>query len=530
MADGSGGLVEFDFAIRNDKTVPVDIFLIDRRTLAEDFRRTVPPGASVAMRSVETDTWVARIGGQKVACYSVYGPSSRWRLYEDSLEKLPECTFAIENRRLETVDIFRMGRDDRRSFMERRVNAGEIIVQESYEGERWVARVGDEEIAAYRVTSRVPRWAITNAVTGFVPALPIGANSHLNEAPATEYPLYQMAVGEVKAAMVFVEFPDARRTDTVDNVAAHIIGAAPAWYATESYGRLKFTVEALGGWRMMPASAITYNAIKTDWAAHRDYISTALKLVPAAETDFDKYNIAYVVAAKTPAGVLDNSPTLSAGIEVPTNRGTVHHAVTFGSDSYDRSYNVLLHETGHLMGLPDLYTFGTPYPDLMRPAGAWDIMCHLDLGRHFLGWHKYKLGWLDESQLPYVKSGEISALLHPFDSSYGIKLIAVAGQSASQLYVIEIAQPLGAGGEWKDKGILIYTVDAAVPTGNDPVRVVSGPDHAPTPDETEAYGILSNAFLGPGRSQTFDLSDGTKIEVVNEAQRGARFAVRVRRA
>jgi M6 family metalloprotease-like protein len=316
----------------------------------------------------------------------------------------------------------------------------------------------------------------------------------------------------------------------VENVAAHIIGAAPTWYATESYGRLKFTVEALGGWRMMPASAITYNAIKTNWAAHRDYISTALKLVPAAGTDFDKYNIAYVVAAKTPAGVLDNSPTLSAGIEVPTNRGTVHHAVTFGSDSYDRSYNVLLHETGHLMGLPDLYTFSTPYPDLMRPAGAWDIMCHLDLGCHFLGWHKYKLGWLDESQLLYVKSREISALLHPFDSSYGIKVMTVAGQSASQLYVIEIAQPLGAGGEWKDKGILIYTVDAAVPTGHDPVRVVSGPDHAPTPAETEAYGILSNAFLAPGRSQSFDLGDGTKIEVANEAQHGARFAVRVKRA
>src|SRR4029453_14030944 len=128
----------------------------------------------------------------------------------------------------------------------------------------------------------------------------------------------------------------------------------------------------------------------------------------------------------------------------------------------------------------------------MKPAGAWDIMCHLDLGRHFLGWHKYKLGWLDEAQFLYVKSGGISRLLHPFNSSYGIKLIAVAGQSASQLYVIEIAQPLGTGGEWKDKGILIYTVNAAVPTGQNPVCVVSEPDRAPTPAETDACGILAN--------------------------------------
>src|SRR5262245_39204983 len=309
MAESPGSLATFDFTIRNDKSVPVDIFLVDRRTLAENFRQTVQSGASVAMRSVETDTWVARIGGRKVACYTVYSPSLHWRLYEDSLETLTECTFVIENRRLETVDIYRMRRDGHGWVKEKSINPEVTAVQESYEGERWVARVGAEEIAGYHVTPRVPLWAITNALTGFVPALPIGANSHLNEAPATQYPLYQTAVGEVTAAMVFVEFPDARGTDTVNNVAAHVIGDAPAWYKTEYYGRLKFTVEPLGNWRMMPASAPSYNAIKTDWAAHRDYISTALKLVPAAETDFAQYNIAYVVAAKAPAGVLDNSPT-----------------------------------------------------------------------------------------------------------------------------------------------------------------------------------------------------------------------------
>jgi len=109
-------------------------------------------------------------------------------------------------------------------------------------------------------------------------------------------------------------------------------------------------------------------------------------------------------------------------------------------------------------------------------------------------------------------------------------LKAVAGPSISLLYVVEIAQPLGADAEWKDKGILIYTVDAAVSTGHNPLCVVSAPDRAPTPAEIDAYGILSRAFLAPGRFQSFDLADGGKIEIVNEAQRGACFAVRVNRA
>jgi hypothetical protein len=38
-------------------------------------------------------------------------------------------------------------------------------------------------------------------------------------------------------------------------------------------------------------------------------------------------------------------------------------------------------------------------------------MCDLDHGHHFLGWHKYKLGWLDESQLIYLNSGVLTVSL-----------------------------------------------------------------------------------------------------------------------
>src|SRR5262245_12135039 len=201
MADATRDVVEGDFTIRNDKSASVDIFLIDRAA-AEQFRLTVKPGATATVRSLEAESWIARIGSRKIASYTVGGSALGWRLYEDSLETRTECAFAIENRRRATVEIFRMTGGGA-SALERRVDAGATIVQESYEGERWAARLGGREIAAYCVTPRIPRWTIADAVTGVVPALPIGANDHLNEAPATRYPLYQRAVGEVKAAMVF---------------------------------------------------------------------------------------------------------------------------------------------------------------------------------------------------------------------------------------------------------------------------------------------------------------------------------------
>jgi M6 family metalloprotease-like protein len=326
-----------------------------------------------------------------------------------------------------------------------------------------------------------------------------------------------------------VEFPDCAGAGPTRDVAAHITGDALNWYKKESYGRLSFAVTPYGDWRMMPEKATAYEQIARDGNAHRDYISTALRLFSPDEINFGDYDIAYVVAAETPADVLPNSPTLSAGIDVPTNNGTVRHAVTFGRDCYTRTFNVLLHETGHLMGLPDLYTFGKNYPDLIQPAGAWDIMCHLDGGKHYLGWHKYKLGWLDESQLLYVKSGEVAVKLHEFESPYGIKLIVLPAETESKVCVVEVGQPLSTEPESCCQGILVYTVDASVATGANPVNLASGPEAAPDPDETARYGARYYACLPAGATQLFDLEQGGKIAVTNERQEGPHFHVRVKR-
>jgi hypothetical protein len=72
---------------------------------------------------------------------------------------------------------------------------------------------------------------------------------------------------------------------------------------------------------------------------------------------------------------------------------------------------------------------------------------------------------------------------------------------------------------------LVYTVDAAVPTGRDPVRVVSGPEPPHHPDQSERF----DAYLPPGSMQVFDLDNDEKIEVTNERQEGPHFFVRAKR-
>jgi M6 family metalloprotease-like protein len=517
-----------DFLVSNASPTPVDLYRIHPEGFSEELIQNLPAGASVVQRAAEGEAWLAKIGDRLVARYTYCSEVPLWQL-RLGRGPLVECTFAIENCRAEPVDIYRLSSGGEEPTKSLTVGPGQTVLQESCETERWSAKVGDLPVAGYQVTPRVPCWKIVDAVTGFVPRLPVGDNSHLNEAPNTAE-FYQKATGTVRAIMVFVQFPDCAGTKPTRDVAAHVTGDARNWYMKESYGRLSFTVTPCGEWRLMPEKATAYEQIARDGNAHRDYISTALRLFAPDEINFGDYDIAYVVAAETPENVLPNSPTLSAGIDVPTNNGTVRHAVTFGRDCYTRTFNVLLHETGHLMGLPDLYTFGKTYPDLIQPAGAWDIMCHLDGGKHYLGWHKYKLGWLDESQLLYVKSGEVSVTLHDFGSPYGIKLIVLPAESASKVYVVEVAQPLSSEPELCCHGILVYTVDASLATGGDPVKLASGPDAAPEPDETERYGARYYACLPAGDTQLFDLEQGDKIAVTNERQDGSHFLVRVKRS
>jgi len=57
---------------------------------------------------------------------------------------------------------------------------------------------------------------------------------------------------------------------------------------------------------------------------------------------------------------------------------------------------------------------------------------------------------------------------------------------------------------------------------------MSGLDESPSANETKKYGALCVAYLAPGETQTFGLSDGRKIEISNEKQFGSGFQVRAR--
>jgi len=323
-----------------------------------------------------------------------------------------------------------------------------------------------------------------------IPQLDARGNVTLNEGP-TDFNRNIRAIGTVNARMVFVDFPDAPGdAGGTKSIAEHLTGKgrAQTWFREQSYGRLDFRVSAIAGWRRMPRPAGGYTGPQHTFtlAQHKEYLSDVVALFP--DLDMRANQILLVVAAKTDAIAI--SPTFIAARNqaVATSSGPVQWAVTFGKDSYTNRYINLCHEVCHTFGLPDLYNFA-PFG---FSAGAWDIMCDIFKGTGLLGWHRHKLGWLPPERATVLTAGRGQFTLDPLSGNDGTSMIVIAtdhGPQVSKVHVVELAQPiLGHDGTLTGDGVLVYSVDASVPTGKSPIQIIPA-SKEPNPN----FGSLSHA-------------------------------------
>jgi M6 family metalloprotease-like protein len=344
-----------------------------------------------------------------------------------------------------------------------------------------------------------------------IPALDPKGSVYKTEGP-TDFTFYQRPVGAVRAAMIFVDFANAPADADAAGVAAHLLGggAAQQLYRDQSYQKLQLDVTVLSalGWRRMRSPSTNYTF--TTFASQKAYITDACSLFSLSEVDFSAYSLVLVVAPRGAGFGLSPAFNAPPGDGATTPSGTVRLGVTFGTDSYTNRYINLVHEVGHCFGLPDLY----PLPDTgvaNWKVGCWDIMSDIFHCVSFLGWHRHKNTWLDPPRTTYL-SGSTSAwytTLSPLSGSDGRSMVVLPIDDVarpSKVFVIELAQPvLGTNGEpWGD-GVLLYTVDATLPTGASPVVVMPKIDTGVSP----YYGPLYQAPYGVGDSVTITMLDVT---------------------
>ena len=293
---------------------------------------------------------------------------------------------------------------------------------------------------------------------------------------------YSRSTGTVHALTLMVDFSDAPGEGTAMDRYREFFPKTQQWFATSSYGRLDYRPETpVDHWLRMPKPFRSYG-IERGAPFDPGYRQLVQDIVTAADptVDFRQYDLLNVlVTPNAGPSALDTvlSVTFAGNTEAPvadgvpvSNASFVYSRQDDGSGSYSQTgYRVLPHENGHVFGLPDLYT-----QEGGGAVGHWDIMSE-DWGadNDFLGWHKWKLGWLDPAQ--------VNCAMTRGTSEYTLTPLERPGTDGTRLVFVPLTRRTGYALELRTRegndeavcrpGVLIYKVEADVDTGMGPVKV-----------------------------------------------------------
>ncbi|MGW2826217.1 M6 family metalloprotease domain-containing protein [Streptomyces sp. NPDC001443] len=348
---------------------------------------------------------------------------------------------------------------------------------------------------------------------------------------------YSRSTGTVHALTLMVDFSDAPGRGSAMDRFHEFFPQTQKWFRTSSYGRLDYRPETpITHWLRMPKPFKAYG-IERGAPFDPGYRDLIQDIVAGADpsVDFRSYDLLNVlVTPNAGPSALDTvlSVTFAGNKDAPVadgvpvaNASFVYSRQDDGSGSYDRTgYRVLPHENGHVFGLPDLYT-----QEGGGAVGHWDIMSE-DWGadNDLLGWHKWKLGWLDASQVSCAAHhGTTEYELTPLARAGGPKLVFVPLGRRSG-YAVELRTRGGNDEAVCRPGVLIYKIDASVDTGMGPVTVYdSRPDSGGCTRSPNVQAELSDAPFVPGE-EFKDPKHGIRIAIAS-ADLSGNYRIRVTR-
>ncbi len=328
--------------------------------------------------------------------------------------------------------------------------------------------------------------------------------------------------GTLRVAVLFVDFPDAAASHTTQQEAVLALPFVEERLESSSYGKLDIEFTVLHEWLRAEHGYEHYLADSVIGAKSLENLidEEALRLADPG-FDFTGHAVAMIVMPSS------HFAGGNASGRVDTQEGSLEttRINTFPREEPDSPFNwgsTAAHELAHNLGLLDMYPYAAGRhelpeapagkewvtggfglmglffyfladddPRLSRVADYADGSSGTDyvdtaLAREMLAWSRWQLGWLDDSQIRCVLAPQTTVSLSAVavaSAGSGVAMAAVP-LSDTEVIVIESRRAIGYDTRVESRswgtltspallteGVLVYTVDASVESGQLPVKV-----------------------------------------------------------
>ena len=331
------------------------------------------------------------------------------------------------------------------------------------------------------------------------------------------------AVGTVRIGVLFMDFPDAQAAHTTEEEAARGLPWAEEYLEASSYGSLDVEFVPLHRWLRAEQESASY--IGPTASGEGLVGGASMHAVALADDDVDFSTLDMVLTVFPGSHFAGGNATGNAeadGVTISTTR--VNTRELEEPRELSDWGSTAAHEIAHNLGLLDMYPYDFErhmLPELTGdevwafvdmglmglraqfrtrsddnrlqhlwrfPDGATSLgtSAHFELGE-MLGWSRWQLGWLDPSQVHCDSGAGATVSLAPIARAGDAVALAVVPLTAHDVIVIESRREVGydSGRESVDEdsnarttfpglvseGVLVYTVDTFLGSGDLPVRV-----------------------------------------------------------
>lgn len=269
-------------------------------------------------------------------------------------------------------------------------------------------------------------------------------------------------VGTVTWQVLFVTYPDVPVTTKSKTLYKELIPDFKDYYEKSSNKKLKLKFNTYWNWITMPKPVSAYQSAENDLASGDAWIKEAISLADGV-VDFSKADAvlllsnpdAYSFGKAWPYTAHPNTPFIAVDGKQIKNATIITWA-----NNLPQSL-VLIHEAGHNFGFIDHRDFVGEY----SPMGPTFPLTEL------LGWEKWNAGWLSNKKVDCVL-GNKDLTLSPVDLKNG--KMAVVPISSTEVLVIESRKKQRFDSYLTQPGIIAYSVDSSIKTGQGAVQVLNG--------------------------------------------------------